>query len=91
MLGIGVVVTMNKVLKFRVGGREIFVFYLDDKNVLFVREGLGCFFYQFHYRFGNFVTYSLFLFIFNLSESAIEMRYGLDDNDEIINLVGGDV
>jgi len=37
------VVTMNKIFKLRVDGREIFGFYMDDKNVLFVREGLGCF------------------------------------------------
>jgi hypothetical protein len=77
---LGVVVTMNKIFKFRSGNREIFGFYLDDKNVLFVREGLGCFFYQFHFRFGNFASYPLFLFIFNLSEGAIEMRYSLEDN-----------
>jgi hypothetical protein len=77
------VVTMNKIFKFRVESLEVFGFYLDDKNVLFVREGLGCFIYQFYYRFGNYVKYPLFRFVLNLSESAIEMRYGLEDLVEV--------
>lgn len=76
-----IVVTMNKMFKFHVGTREIFGFYMDDKNVMFVREGLGCFVYQFYYRFGYFVKFPLFRLVFNLSESAIEMRYGLEDDD----------
>lgn len=75
--------TMNKIFKFHVESMEIFGFYLDDKNVLFVREGLGCFIYQFYYRFGYYVKYPLFRLVFNLSESAVEMRYGLDDLSEI--------
>ena len=51
------VVTMNKIFKLNVGNREFFGFYMDDKNVLFVREGLGCFLYQFYFRFGHFVKF----------------------------------
>ena len=79
-------VTMNKIFKFRVGSRETFGFYMDDKNVLFVREGLGCFFYQFHYRFGYFVTFPLFRLVNYLSEGAVEMRYGLDDGGDVVDL-----
>lgn len=77
---------MNKIFKFTVNGREIFGFYLDDKNVLFVREGLGCFSYEVYSRFGNFVKYPLFRLVYYLSEGAIEVRYGLDDSDEIVDM-----
>ena len=74
-------VTMNKTFKFCVGSREIFGCYMDDNIVLFVREGLGCFFYQFYYRFGYFVVFPLFRLVNYLSEGAIDMWYGLDDDD----------
>ncbi len=75
---------MNKPFKFWPSGREYFGFYMDDKNVLFVREGLGCFIYDFSYRFGFFVTYPLFRLVYNLSETAIEMRYGLNDGNYLL-------
>jgi hypothetical protein len=83
------VITMNKIFKLHVGNRDFFGFYLDDKNVLFVREGLGCFFFLFYYRFGHFVKFPLFRLVYNLSESAIEMRYGLDDDDNVLDLEKG--
>lgn len=77
-------VTMNKIFKFHVGRREFSCFYLDDKNALFVREGTGCFLYQFYFRFGNFDIYPLFRLIYNLSEAAIEMRYSLEDDAGVV-------
>jgi hypothetical protein len=73
---------MNKIFKFRVKNREFFGFYISDKIVLFVREGLGCFIYEFYLRFGNFKVFPLFRLFDNLTESAIEMRYGLDYEDD---------
>ncbi len=73
---------MNKIFKIKVGSRDISCFYLNDKNVLLVREGLGCFVYEFYYwAFSSAKVKHLPLFrlFYNLSESAIEMRYGLDD------------